>query len=210
MKIFLKELTFPILWELLFILLCVLRPIKTLYLFFVFYLVLFVYFRDGFSIKEYRKNFRRFKEFWIPVVITAVAVMATQWIKVNLIQRNIIMVDGTFSITWENSYLGEVLYAITIMFLGPIASELFYRKAIMRFDSLPSIMISFVAGLILCGIGGAYLPLGIIEAVIMAIPYAVAYFVTRNIYVSMTVHILFMVYHHIPNVIYDVARISLR
>ncbi len=210
MKTILKDLAFPILWELLFIVLCIMRPIKTLYLFFVFYLVLFVYFREGFSLREYRKNFRDLKKFWLPVVVTAIAMFAVQWIKFNLIQMNFIMVDGTFSITWENSYIGEALYAITIMFLGPIASELFFRQAIMRFDGVAATVISFIVGLVLSSLACAYLPLGIVEAALLALPYAVAYLITRNVYVSMTVHILFMMYQHIPNIIYDVARISLR
>ncbi len=210
MKTLLKEFTFPILWELLFIALYIMRPVKTLYLFFVFYLVLFVYFRDYFSLKEYKRNFKRIKEFWIPVVITIVAMVAINYFKVNVIQRNFFMVDGTYSITWENSYIGEALYAITIMFLGPIASELFYRKAVIRFDSVPTTIISFIIGLVLCAFGSAYLPLGLIEAALLALPYAIAYLITRNVYVTITVHILFMMYLHVPNVIYDVARISLR
>ncbi len=183
---------------------------KTLYLFFVFYLVLFVYFRDYFSITEYRYNFKRIKEFWVPVAITVVAAFLANWAKVHLIQMHFIALDGTYSITWENSYLGEALYAITIMLLGPIASELFFRKAIMRFNSPQATVISFVIGLVLCCFSSAYLPLGLLEAAVLALPYAIAYLVTKNIYVPITVHILFMMYQHIPNIIYDIARISLR
>ncbi|WP_026496041.1 hypothetical protein [Butyrivibrio sp. WCD3002] len=209
-KSLVKDFAFPVLWELLFIVMCIMRPIKTLYLFFVFYLVLLVYYHESFSIKEFYGNFKKIKKFWIPVVITFIAMLALYWVKTNVIQRNIIMLDGTFSITWENSYLGELLYAITIMFLGPIAGEIYYRKAVMRFDTIASTMISFVVGLLLCGFGSAYLPLGVAEAVMLAIPLALCYFITRNVYVSMAANILFMMYQHIPNIVYDVARISLR
>ena len=210
MKSILKEFTFPVVWELMFIAFCVMRPVKTLYLFFVFYLVIFVYFRDYFSIRDYKENFRKIKQFWLPVVITVIAMFAASCMKVNLIQRHFFIPDGTYSITWENSYIGEALYAITIMFLCPIASELFYRKAVMRFDSVPVTALSFVLGLVFCAFGSACLPLGLLEAVLLALPYAIAYLFTRNIYVSMTAHIIFMMYQHIPNVVYDIARISLR
>jgi len=209
-KALVKEFSFPIIWELLFICLFILRPFKTLYLFFIYYLVLLVYFRESFSFKDYKDNFERIKGFWLPVVITTIAAFGAYWVKVNLIQRNFFMVDGTYNITWENSYIGEALYALTIMFLGPIVSELFYRKAIMRFDGPLPTAISFFAGLILCAFGSAYLPLGLLEAVLLALPYAVAYLCTKNVYVTITVHIIFMLYHHVPNIIYDVARISLR
>ena len=186
------------------------RPVKTLYLFFVFYLVLFVYFREGFSLKEFKSNLGKMRGFWIPVVITGIASFACYYFKINVIQRNLFMPDGTYSITWENSYIGEALYAVTIMFLGPISNELFYRKAVMNFSSIPATAASFLLGLMLCGLGSAYLPLGIIEAVILALPYAVSYMLTRNVYVTITVHILMMMYQHVPNIIYDVARISLR
>ena len=210
MKAFIKEFSFPIIWELLFIGLFILRPFKTLYLFFIYYLVLLVYFRESFSFKEYKENFKKFKSFWLPVVITTIAAFAVYWVKVNLIQRNFFMVDGIYNITWENSYVGEALYALTIMFLGPITSELFYRKALMRFDGVMPTILSFLAGLVFCAFGSAYLPLGLLEAVLLALPYAFSYLITKNVYVTITVHILFMLYHHIPNIIYDVARISLR
>ncbi len=210
MKSLIKEYAFPIIWEALFIVLVILRPVKTLYLFFVFYLVLLVYYRESFSFKEYKRNLKNIKGFWIPVVITAVAAFATYWIKTNLIQTRIFVPDGTYVITWENSYIGEALYAVTIIFLGPIASELYYRKAIMKFDGPVATVVSFLIGLVLCAFGNAYLPLGFAEALLLALPYAVVYLITKNLYVATTVHILFMMYHHIPNVIYDIARISLR
>ncbi len=210
MKSLIKEYAFPIIWEALFIVLVILRPVKTLYLFFVFYLVLLVYYRESFSFKEYKRNLKNIKGFWIPVVITAVAAFATYWIKTNLIQTRIFVPDGTYVITWENSYIGEALYAITIIFLGPIASELYYRQAVMKFDGPVATVVSFLIGIVLCAFGNAYLPLGLAEAVLLALPYAVVYLITKNLYVATTVHILFMMYHHIPNVVYDIARISLR
>ncbi|SEK80667.1 hypothetical protein SAMN04487770_10360 [Butyrivibrio sp. ob235] len=211
MKSQIKNLAFPIIWEVLFIIFCIIKPFKTLYIFFVFYLVLAVYFARDFSIREYTQNFKSIKKFWIPVALTVLAAQACYMIKFRLIQPSFIgALDGTYDITWENSYIGEFLYAITILFLCPISEELFFRKAIMNFDSCTSALVSFSLGLILCGFSYAYLPLGVVEAMVLALPYAVAFFWTRNIYVPITVHILFMMYQHLPLIIYDVARISLR
>ncbi len=210
MKSLVKEFSFPIIWELLFIVLFILRPFKTLYLLFIYYLVLIVYYHESFSLRDYKNGLKDFKRFWLPVILTFIAAFGAYWIKVNLIQKNIFVPDGTYNITWENSYFGEALYAITIMFLGPIGSELFYRKAVMKFDNTLSVVISFIAGLVLCSFGCAYLPLGLVEALLLALPYAVSFLITRNVYVAITVHIIMMMYQHIPNIIYDVARISLR
>lgn len=211
MKSQIKNLAFPIVWELLFIAFCIIKPFKTLYIFFVFYMVLAVYFSKDFSFKEYSGNFKSFKKFWIPVVLTAVGAQLAYIVKMNFIQANFIgVLDGTYGITWENSYIGELLYAITILFLLPISEELFFRKALMNFESCKMALLTFVLGLILCGLSYAYLPLGVIEAMVLSLPYAIAFFCTRNIYVPITVHILFMMYQHIPSIIYDVARISLR
>ncbi|WP_026509583.1 CPBP family intramembrane glutamic endopeptidase [Butyrivibrio sp. LC3010] len=211
MKSQIKNLAFPIVWELLFIAFSIIKPFKTLYIFFVFYLVLLVYYSKDFSFAEYSRNFRSFKKFWIPVVLTAVATQLAYIIKQNLIMDNFIgVLDGTYGITWENSYIGEFLYAITLLFLCPVSEELFFRKALMDFDSATSAMLTFVLGLVLCGFSYAYLPLGVVSAMVLAIPYAIAFFCTRNIYIPITVHILFMMYQHIPSIIIDVARISLR
>ncbi|WP_197029582.1 CPBP family intramembrane glutamic endopeptidase [Butyrivibrio sp. AE3004] len=177
----------------------------------MFYLVLVVYYSKDFSFVEYSRNFKSIKRFWIPVAFTVVGSQIASLVKQHLIIANFIgVLDGTYGITWENSYIGELLYAITILFLCPIGEELFFRKAIMNFESCTSAMTTFVLGLILCAISYAYLPLGIVEAMVLALPYAIAFFCTRNIYVPITVHIIFMMYQHIPSIIYDVARISLR
>ncbi len=211
MKSQIKNLAFPIVWEALFIAFCIIKPFKTLYIFFVFYLVLAVYFARDFSFKEYSRNFKSLKKFWIPVAFTIVGAQIAYMVKMNLIQANFIgILDGTYGITWENSYIGELLYAITILFLCPVSEELFFRKAIMCFDSATCALLTFVLGVVLCGLSYAYLPLGIVEAMVLSFPYAIAFFCTRNIYVPITVHMLFMMYQHIPSIVYDVARISLR
>ena len=212
MKSQIKNLAFPLVWEMLFVIFCIIRPFKTLYIFFVFYLVLTVYFAKDFSFKDYFANFKDVKKFWIPVVITMVGAILAFLANKNLILPSFsdVLNDGTFDFTWENSYMGEFLRAATILFMRPIAEELFFRKAVMNFDSAASAILTFSLGLVLCGLSHAYLPLGMVEYIVMALPLAAAFFCTRNIYVPITVNVCFMMYQYLPEIIYDVARISMR
>ena len=212
MKSQIKNLAFPLVWELAFIIFCIIRPFKTLYIFFVFYLVLTVYFAKDFSFKEYSKNFKDIKRFWIPAVLTLVGMVIVFMLNKKMIIPSFsdIINDGTYDFTWENSYMGELLRAITILFMRPVAEELFFRKAIMNFDSATSAILTFSLGLVLCGFSHAYLPLGVVEYMVLALPLAVAFFCTRNIYIPITVNVVFMMYQYLPEIIYDVARISMR
>ncbi len=212
MKAQIKNLAFPIIWEALFIIFCIIKPFKTLYIFFVFYLVLTVYFAKDFSFKDYFSNFKDVKKFWIPVAITMVGAVLAFLANKNLILPSFsdVLNDGTFDFTWENSYMGEFLRAVTILFMRPIAEELFFRKAVMDFDTDVSAIATFAISLVLCGLSHAYLPLGVVEYMVLALPLAAAFFCTRNIYVPITVNVIFMMYQYLPEIIYDVARISMR
>ena len=211
MKSQIKNLAFPILWELLFIIFCIIRPFKTIYICFVFYLVLIVYFAKDVSFKDYFGNFKDVKKFWIPVALTIVGVQLAYMAKTDLIQPALVdVMDGRYKIEWENSYIGELVRAITLFFLCPFGEELFFRKAVMNFDSAVSAILTFSFGLTLCGFSYAYLPLGVVEYMVLSLPFAVAFFCTRNIYVPITVHIIFMMYQHLDDIIYELLRLSMR
>ena len=86
------------------------------------------------------------------------------------------VMDGIYHPTQDNSYIGEIVHAITLLFLLPVGEELFFRKAIMNFDSATSAILTFSLGLVLCGFSHAYLPLGVVEYMVLALPLAVAFF----------------------------------
>ena len=211
MKSQIKNLVFPLIWELLFIIFVIIAPFKTIYVLFVFYLVLIVYFAKDFSFKDFFTGFKDIKKFWIPVALTIVGMQLAHMVNENLIGPAFVdAVDGIYHSTQDNSYIGEVCHAITLLFLLPVGEELFFRKAIMNFDSALTAIASFSLGLVLCGFTYACLPLGVVEYMVLSLPLAVAFFCTRNIYVPITVHMVFMAYQNLEGIIYDFARLSMR
>ena len=211
MKSQIKNLAFPLIWELLFIVFVIIAPFKTIYVLLVFYLVLLVYFAKDFSFKEYFSNFKDIKRFWIPVVLTIIGVQLAHMVNENLIGPAFVDVaDGIYHPTQDNSYIGELVHAITLLFLLPVGEELFFRKAIMNFDSAVSAIATFSLGLVLCGFTYACLPLGVVEYIVLSLPLAAAFFCTRNIYVPITVHMIFMMYQNLEGIIYDFVRLSMR
>lgn len=211
MKAQIKNLAFPLIWEALFIAFIIIAPFKTIYISLVFYLVLLVYFAKDFSFRDFFSNLKNIKAFWIPVVLTVAGVQLAYIVNKNLIGPAFVDVaDGIYHSTQDNSYVGEIVHAVTLLFLLPVGEELFFRKAIMNFDSAVSAIATFTLGLVLCGFTYACLPLGVIEYMLLSLPLAAAFFCTRNLYVPITVHMIFMAYQNLEGIIYDFARLSMR
>ncbi|MCR5656313.1 MAG: CPBP family intramembrane metalloprotease [Butyrivibrio sp.] len=208
-----KKYAFPVVWELAFIIAYILLPdtIKTLNIFIIFYLGIGIFYYKEFSFHRYFRNLKSFKGFWIPVIATFIAGLILHYLKTDVIRANLPWISTqTYSITRRNSLLSELTYAFTVIFVGPIAEELLFRKAIMSFESKNLTIITFFVGLLLCAFSHAYLPVGVMEALILAVPFSIAYYYTRNIYVPITVHILLMMYEQLPDIAYDLARISMQ
>jgi hypothetical protein len=51
---------------------------------------------------------------------------------------------------------------------------------------------------------------GILQMLIMAVPLVVSYLVTENLYVPITVHYVYTFCITVPEIIYEVLRLSLR
>ena len=94
--------------------------------------------------------------------------------------------------------------------IKPVAEELFFRKALIRFDNKKQTIIFAVLSLVLCALTRAHGPLGILEWAIMALPVTIAYIATKNIYISVMAHVLFEFYDNIYEVLYTVGRILKR
>ncbi|WP_035767323.1 CPBP family intramembrane glutamic endopeptidase [Butyrivibrio sp. NC2002] len=213
MKTLFKQYAFPVIWELLFIISYLIIPdtYKTLGLFMVFYLGICIYYYKEFSFHRYFKNFNKVKTFWAPIVLAFAAVVILDVVKTTLLSNGLISIaTDMYSITRKNTPLAEAMFGLTTILLQPIAEELFFRKAIIMFDSKRSTLITVIIGLILCGFAHSYMPLGFTVTVIFAVPFAIAYVYSKNVYVPMTAHILYMAYVNLPNIIYDLARISMQ
>ncbi len=207
----LNSLYIPFLWELIFVVSTILFPRQTLYLFFVFYLGLlyyFYYFYKQFSFRKLYKNMGRVVTFWIPVAFTFGGLYLANYIKVQVIPYLFVGArDGTVQIIYHNELLPTLLYAIMMIVLKPVAEELFFRKAIIKFGSKKKVLAFTVLSLILCALSRAHGLLGIAEWILMALPVTIAYVATRNIYISLMAHVLFEFYDNIYSVLYTIARI---
>lgn len=210
-EIILNRLYIPFLWELVFIVATVLLPKQTLYLFFVFYLGLlyyFYYFYKQFSFRKLFKNMHRVVTFWIPVALTFIGLYLANYIKVQVIPYMFVGVkDGTVQIIYHNELLPTIVYALMMIVIKPVAEELFFRKAIIKFGSRKKVLAFTALSLLLCAISRAHGLLGIAEWMLMALPVTIAYVATRNIYISLMAHVLFEFYDNIYSVVYTIARI---
>ncbi|MBQ7614629.1 MAG: CPBP family intramembrane metalloprotease [Butyrivibrio sp.] len=209
-----NRLYIPLLWELLFIIATIHFPRQTLLLFFVFYVGLlyyFYYFYKQFSFRKLYKNLRRVTTFWLPVALTFIGLVVANRLRVNLFANLFPGVrDGTVQIIYHNELFPTLVYALMMIVLKPVAEELFFRKAIIRFGSKKKVIAFTVLSLLLCALSRAHGLLGIAEWMLMALPVTIAYLATRNIYVSLMAHVLFEFYDNIYSVVYTIARIFSR
>ena len=206
-----NQLYIPFLWELLLVISTILLPKQTLYLFFVFYLGIlyyFYYFYKQFSFRKLHKNFGRVITFWIPVALTFGGLYLADYLKTQIIPTLFPGVrDGTVQIIYHNELLPTLMYAIMMIVLKPVAEELFFRKALIKFGSKKKVLAFTILSLLLCALSRAHGLLGIAEWMLMALPVTIAYVATRNIYISLMAHVLFEFYDNIYSVVYTLARI---
>ncbi|MCR5674330.1 MAG: hypothetical protein K6G16_01335 [Lachnospiraceae bacterium] len=213
-----KSLLFPLVWEALFVasyLVVALRDDKrhfslTLYFMFFFYLGLLVYYRRDFSLKEFFLNFTKWKEFILPVMFTAAgaalarAVFSCVGTKLFPDSLNIVL-----PLAYSSNVFETILFALTVMLLKPVASELFFRKGWIDFSGRGIFLFTVVTGFLLEAVTRSITPLGILETVLLAVPFVIAYCVTKNVYVSLFVHLIFGIVVNMPDVIYDFMRLAL-
>ncbi|MBO5620645.1 MAG: CPBP family intramembrane metalloprotease, partial [Butyrivibrio sp.] len=161
-----------------------------------------------FSFRKLKKNFGRIVTFWIPVALTFAGLYIANYIKVQIIPYKFIGVrDGTVQIIYHNELFPTIIYALMMIVIKPVAEELFYRKALIKFGSKKKVIAFTLLSLLLCALSRAHGLLGIAEWMLMALPVTIAYVATRNIYISLTAHVLFEFYDNIYSVVYAIARI---
>ncbi len=215
----LNRLYIPFLWELLFVIATELFPKQTYHLFFVFYLGLlyyFYYFYKQFSFRKLYKNLKRIITFWIPVIFTFMGLVIVNYVRLNILPDALAALmpgtlsavrDGTVSIFVSNDIFPTIVYAFMMIVMKPVAEELFFRKAIIKFGSKKKVVAFTILSLLLCALSRAHGFVGIAEWMLMALPVTIAYLATRNIYISVMAHVLFEFYDNIYTVVYAIARI---
>jgi membrane protease YdiL (CAAX protease family) len=142
------------------------------------------------------------------VALTFFGLYIANYIKVQVIPYKFIGVkDGTVQIIYHNELFPTLIYAVMMIVLKPVAEELFFRKAMIRFGSKKKVLAFSILSLVLCALSRAHGFLGIAEWMLMALPVTIAYVATRNIYISLMAHVLFEFYDNIYSVVYTIARI---
>lgn len=206
-----NSLYIPFIWELLFVLATIHFPKLTLYLFFTFYVGILYYFyyqHKQFSFRKLYKNLGRVVTFWIPVALTFGGLYLANYIRVLIVNSSFIdMKDGFVNINVHNDLFPTLMYAVMMIILKPVAEELFFRKALIKFGSKKKVFAFTMLSLVLCALTRAHGLLGIAEWMLMALPVTIAYVATRNIYISLMAHVLFEFYDNIYSVVYALARI---
>lgn len=156
----------------------------------IFYLVIAVYFIavGTFSFKDLWSEWKKGRKFWLPVLLTLIATVAA--FGSGMIISSFIRADegmGVFRVVDLPSLLA---FAITTIFLPPIAEEAFYRKAIINFDNSFLLILTSVIGIILYASEHSLKPLGLLIAAVWAVPFTISYIKTKNIYIPIMAHFL--------------------
>ena len=157
----------------------------------VFYLGVAVYFTlwHDWSLSQWKNAAKQGRAFWFPVVLTVLG-MAAMFGAGTLLSLLFPNVDDGMGVFAVNTWPALVAFAFTTVLLPPIAEELFYRKAIISFDSAVALTVTTIVSVLLYASEHSLTPLGLAQACLWAIPLSVAYIVTKNIYVCMTAHFL--------------------
>ncbi len=211
-----KRLVFPLAAELVFILAIHMKflQIHALYYYLVFFLAVLIWFRKDLSAAACKKVFSReagFRagRFWLAFLLTALGLTAAYFATEKLPDILFPVSDKGMIQTVTRGWTDMVIYIITILFLEPISEELFYRKALIGFGDKGILIFTSVLSLILVSFLHATGPIGIVCTMLTALPLLICYIRTKNVYLTILLHILFNMITNLPDIIYVVARMVL-
>lgn len=187
-----KYIIIPIIWHIIYLLINgSFEKTHRIYFEFIFYMGLIIYFTaiGTISLKSLLKEWKKGKNFWLPVLITTIGLGIAFGIGmfISVLLPNIDDGMSAFSIVDLPSLLA---FAITTIFLPSIAEEAFYRKGMIIFDNKILLIFSFILSTLLFASEHSTKPLGILIAVIWAIPLTISYLKTKNVYIPMTAHFI--------------------
>jgi membrane protease YdiL (CAAX protease family) len=86
--------------------------------------------------------------------------------------------------------IGLILFAASTIILPPITEELFFRKRLIQFENTQILVLTTLFSMFLYALEHTLTPWGIILTMIWAIPTSISYIKTKNIYVTMTAHLI--------------------
>ena len=192
MKKYIKEFYIPILWQILFVISCVIiHKDYFIYTNFIFYLGIIIFFaRKGyFSIRELKANIVNGRKFWLPVVLTIFGLVLAYIVSYlpQMLLHN--LDDGMIGLKRDN-WIKLILFAISTIIFPSLAEELFYRKALISFQSKKALIASTTIGLFLFALEHSLSWYGILMVMVWGIPFSISYIKTKNIYISIMAHFI--------------------
>jgi membrane protease YdiL (CAAX protease family) len=179
-------------WHILYLVFCNLFDKYTrVYFDLTFYLGIAVYFfllRDW-RFSEWNRAIRKGRLFWFPVMFTilGMALMFGIGVGITILFKN--MNDG-MAVLGVNNWATLFSFALVTILLPPISEEVFYRKAIIAFDSKIVLLISTVVSILLYASEHSLMPVGLLQASLWAVPLSIVYIKTKDIYVCITAHFI--------------------
>jgi membrane protease YdiL (CAAX protease family) len=181
-----------IVWHILYLVFCNLFDKYTrVYFDLAFYLGIACYFfilRDW-RFSEWKNALKIGKKIWIPVLFTILG-MASMFGLGFIITMIFSNINNGMSVFSVNNWSTLIAFIFVTIFLPPISEEVFYRKAIIAFDSKIVLIITTIVSTFLFSSEHSLIPIGFFQASLWAIPLSIAYIKTKNIYVCMTAHFL--------------------
>ena len=141
-----------------------------------------------FSLNELKTNLVAGKKFWLPVALTILCLILAFAISYlpEIFFPN--LNEGMIGLK-RDTWLTLVLFSISTIIFPPLA-ELFYRKAIINFQSKKILFITTIISLILYALEYSLSWYGILMTMIWAISFSISYIKTKNIYIPMTAYFI--------------------
>lgn len=182
---------FPIIAEVLFVLVCLLFQGYYIYINFLFYIVLAIYFwlRKDFSVKGWIDSVKGGSAFWKQVMLT-ILFFCLAFLFTNILENMFPHLStGMINLKADN-WLKLILFAASTIILPPIAEEVFYRKNLTSFKNRKILILTTLFSMFAYGLEHTFTIWGIFLCMIWALPLSVSYIKTKNIYVTMTAHFI--------------------
>lgn len=158
---------------------------------FTFYLIIAVYFAlwHDWGFRNWFVEWKKGKVFWFPVLFTILGTIVAFGLG-ELVVMIFPHGQNGMGVFGVNNLSTMIAFIFTTIFLPPIAEEMFYRKALTAFDSKAVIITTAIISVLLYASEHSMMPLGFFQACLWGIPFSIAYIKTKNIYVSMTAHLI--------------------
>lgn len=192
-KTYMRKNMFPIMWELAFVVSCFFTPKRyVIYTNFVFYLGILVYFlgQRDISFRKWSENLHSGRIFWKAVGFTLLGFIGVFGMVVAAESLFPDLPTGSIGLV-RNTWGTLLLFAVSTILMPPLCEEMFYRGSMIVTDGGKAVLvITTLLSMFLYALEHALAPFGILTAMLLAVPMSVAYIKTKNIYVTMTAHLI--------------------